>query len=74
MSDATEFMRRIRQSKNTPKYIQTDGLMYYPTAFRKAFAFHKTHNNIIQHRINNVSKTKKHNVRIETVFSKIKQS
>lgn len=72
MKDATEFMRRIKESKNKPKFIQTDALTFYPNAFRKAFAYHKTKNNEVEHRVNNVSKTKKHNVRIETVFSKIK--
>lgn len=72
MSDATDFMKKIRKSKNKPKYIQTDALPFYPTAFRKTFAYHKTKNNEVQHKVNNVSKTKKHNVRIETVFSKIK--
>ena len=33
------------------------------------FSFYKTR---VEHKVNNVSRTKKHNVRIETVFSKIK--
>jgi transposase-like protein len=65
-------MSRIKESKNKPKYIQTDAAEFYPSAFRKVFAYHKIRNNEVEHRINNVSKTKKHNVRIETVFSKIK--
>ena len=37
MKDATEFMMRIRESKNKPKYVQTDGLPFYPKAFTKVF-------------------------------------
>ena len=71
MKDAKEFMSRIKQSGNT-KYVQTDALRIYPRAFRKAFKIDKRRKSEVEHRINNVSKTKKHNVRIETVFSKIK--
>ena len=58
-------------SKNKFFFIQTDGLPQYPRAFRKTFG---QGNRILrtEHRVNNASKTKKHNVRIETVFSKIK--
>ncbi len=72
MEDALEFMRRIKEAKNKPKYITTDAGVFYPTAFRKAFAYHKTHNNEVEHRVINYQKTGKHNVRIETVFMKIK--
>jgi transposase-like protein len=77
MADAIEFMRRIKQSKDKPNYIQTDGLRYYPKAFHKIFFNQnvKAKNGsryTSQHIVNNVSKTGKHNVRIETVFSKIK--
>ncbi|MBI2546507.1 IS1/IS6 family transposase [Candidatus Woesearchaeota archaeon] len=72
MEDATEFMHRIKQ-KGVPKYIQTDGLPFYPSAFSKVFGQGKRKYDLrTEHRVNNVSKTKKHNVRIETVFSKIK--
>ena len=65
-------MRRIKKSC-TPKYIQTDALPFYPRAFRKTFYSNTgKREEQVQHRVNNVSKTKKHNVRIETVFSKIK--
>ncbi len=71
MEDAVEFMAKIKQSKRLPKYIQTDGGVFYPTAFKKIFGtLYKDLR--VEHRINNVSVTKKHNVRIETVFSKIK--
>ena len=71
VKDATEFMRRIKQS-STPKYIQTDALVFYPRAFSKVFGTGTHKKNETQHLINNYRKTKKHNVRIETVFSKIK--
>src|SRR3989344_1137236 len=71
MKDAINFMNKIKQSGNT-KYIQTDALRMYPKAFKKAFKIDKRRKSYIEHRVNNVSKTKKHNVRIETVFSKIK--
>ena len=70
MKDAKEFMQRMKRS-GIPSYIQTDGLPQYPQAFRKTFGTRYKENRA-EHRINNVSKTKKHNVRIETVFSKIK--
>lgn len=69
MKDAIEFMKRIKESKR-PHYIQTDGLPFYPRAFKKVFW--KLGGYDVEHRINNVSKTKKHNVRIEAVFMKIK--
>lgn len=69
MGDAIEFMRKIGK-KVRPQYIQTDALPFYPKAFRKVF--YSKYKTRVEHRINNVSKTKKHNVRIETVFSKIK--
>ena len=70
--DAREFMRRIKNT-GRPKYIQTDALTFYPDAFKKAFYnVYEDDDERVQHRVNNVSKTKKHNVRIETVFSKIK--
>lgn len=72
MIDCVEFMKRIKKSKTLPKYIQTDALRIYPRAFRRVFGYHKHKNNLVEHIANNVSKTGKHNVRIETVFSKIK--
>ncbi len=70
MQDAIEFMSRIKAT-GEPQFIQTDALPHYPRAFKKTFG--KGNRNILtKHRVNNVSKTKKHNVRIETVFMKIK--
>ena len=72
MQDAKEFMQRIKRS-GEPKFIQTDGLPHYPQAFKRTFYNNKDKRaEAIEHRINNVSKSKKHNVRIETVFMKIK--
>jgi len=73
VDDAMTFFKRIKK-KVTPKFIQTDAGMFYPKAFRRVFnPKNKIFGNLkIQHIINNTSKTGKHNVRIETVFSKIK--
>ena len=70
MRDAKEFLSRIKDSV-VPNYIQTDGLVFYPKAFKHVFMprLNKYHT---VHKVNNVSKTKKHNVRIETVFMKVK--
>lgn len=79
VDDAIEFLKKtVRHGK--PKFIQTDAAQFYPKAMRKLFAsVHAKGTNVsgnkrmtVEHRINNVSKTGKHNVRIETVFSKIK--
>ena len=81
VSDAKEFLKKVARH-GLPKYIQTDAAFFYPKAMRNLFSsvYVKTGRSIlngdkrlkIEHRINNVSKTGKHNVRIETVFSKIK--
>ena len=70
MEDAIDFMRMIKKTTK-PTFIQTDALQMYPRAFRKAF-YSRYSKDYVEHRINNYTKTKKHNVRIETVFSKIK--
>ena len=59
-------------SKKRPKYIQTDSAMFYPRAFRKSFYSNKIKGYTVEHKIQNVSKTKIHNYKIETVFMKIK--
>jgi len=68
--DATEFMNRIKNS-GKPKFIQTDAGMFYPRAFNKVF-YTRYKDDQIPHIVNNVHKTGKHNVRIETVFMKLK--
>lgn len=64
--NCTKFLQMIKR-KNLPKYIQTDSASYYPTAFRNVFKKGE-----IEHIMNNVKVTGKHNVRIEPVFSKVK--
>ena len=70
LKDAVEFMRKIRETKK-PKFIQTDALMIYPKAFSKVF-YSRRKDDKVEHIIVNYQKTRKHNVRIETVFMKIK--
>src|SRR3989338_2993918 len=73
MIDGIEFMKRIKESKTIPKYIQTDALGLYPQAFKTVFYSNRgKREERPKHIINNFQKTKKHNVRIETVFMKIK--
>jgi len=63
--DASRFMERIKHS-GSPQFIQTDYANFYPEAVKNVFG------RKAKHYRNNVSKSGKHNVRIETVFSKIK--
>ena len=73
MIDGIEFMKRIKESKTIPKYIQTDALGLYPQAFKTVFYSNKgKREEQPKHLINNFQKTRTHNVRIETVFMKIK--
>ena len=75
--DAEVFLKNVVRN-GLPKYIQTDAATFYPKAMKRLFYSNKVSRGnrqdklIVEHRINNYSKTKKHNVRIETVFSKIK--
>ncbi len=59
-------------SKGKPKYIQTDSAQFYPKAFKKLFYSNKIGGLMVEHKIQNVRRTKIHNYRIETVFMKIK--
>lgn len=69
--EAQEFLKKaVRKSK--PKFVQTDAAVFYPRAFRKLFYSNKIGGLVVEHKINNVSKTKIHNYKIETVFMKIK--
>ncbi len=63
--DATTFLQRVKKS-GSAKFVQTDYAGFYPEAFKNTFS------RKVEHIRNNVSQTGKHNVRIETVFSKIK--
>jgi len=73
--DAKDFFRKVRIKVN-PKYVKTDSAPFYPKAMRNVFSSAKNPNFMgikrTVHKVNNVYKTGKHNVRIETVFSKIK--
>jgi transposase-like protein len=59
-------------NKGKPKYIQTDSAQFYPKAFKKLFYSNKIGGLVVKHKIQNYQKTRIHNYRIETVFSKIK--
>lgn len=71
VEDAIAFLKQTC-AKGKPKFIQTDAGQFYPAAFQKTFYNRFTHDLTVEHRIQNYHKTGKHNVRIETVFSKIK--
>lgn len=80
VEDAIEFLRKTTKH-GKPKFIQTDAAPFYPRAMRKVFGLRLIGGQqsisganpmSIEHRINNVQKTGKHNVRIETVFMKVK--
>lgn len=69
--EAMNFLKKA-VSKGKPKYIQTDSAGFYPRAFRKLFYSNKIGGLNVEHKIQNVRKTKIHNYKIETVFMKIK--
>ncbi|MEK6858495.1 MAG: DDE-type integrase/transposase/recombinase [Nanoarchaeota archaeon] len=69
--EAQKFLFKSIQ-KGKPKFIQTDGGVFYPKAFRKLFYSNKIGGLTIEHKVQNASVTKIHNYRIETVFMKIK--
>jgi transposase-like protein len=77
VKDAITFLKNTTKEKKLPKFIQTDAAQFYPRAMRTLF-YDKTIKTRqkdrmkVKHIVNNVQKTGKHNVRIETVFMKIK--
>ena len=71
LKESMEFLKKTTQ-KGLPKFIQTDSANFYPKAFKKMFYSNRLKGLKVEHKINNVSKTGRHNVRIETVFMKIK--
>ena len=77
IEEAKIFLQKIKL-KGKPKYIQTDSAQFYPKAMSYIFSaspkkrFCEDGTERVVHRINNVSKSGKHNVRIETVFMKVK--
>lgn len=70
IEEAKTFLKNISRFEY-PKFIQTDSAGFYPKAFKKTFGRTKK-KPLVEHKIQNVYRTKKHNVRIETVFMKIK--
>lgn len=74
VKDAVTFLKKtVKHGK--PKFIQTDAAGFYPKAMHKLF--YTTRLGVkggltVEHKVVNTSKTGKYNVRIETVFSKIK--
>jgi len=72
IEEAKTFLSKIK-NKNMPKFIQTDSAHFYKKAFKTVFYSNQgNREEQPKHIINNVHKTGKHNVRIETVFMKIK--
>jgi len=76
VDEAKTFLEKIKK-KGKPKYIQTDSAQFYPRAMRQVFSANtkqKTYHDVerVKHKVINTSRTGKYNVRIETVFSKIK--
>lgn len=67
-SDKTNCLKFLTKLKRhgIPRYIKTDSAPWYPNSIREIFGEE------VEHRRNNVKETGKHNVRIETVFSKLK--
>lgn len=65
------FLKKLTLKK-LPKYIQTDNAKFYEKAFRKAFYSNRLQGLKVEHRVVNTYKTGRYNVRIETVFMKIK--
>ncbi len=78
VEEAVDFLKKTTKN-GLPRYIQTDAALFYPKAMRRIFSSNRAtrvdHGGSrlkVEHRVNNVRKSKVHNVRIETVFSKIK--
>ena len=70
--EARDFFSKIKQ-KSKPKFIQTDSAPFYVNAFKRTFYTNSgARDEQPKHIINNTYRTGKHNVRIETVFMKIK--
>lgn len=77
VDDAVTFLKKTTKNKKLPKFIQTDAATFYPKAMKKLFYDKKIKARQkdrmkVEHRVVSYQKTKKYNVRIETVFMKIK--
>lgn len=68
--EAREFINKATKY-GTPKFIQTDSAMFYPKVFKKLFG-RGNRKPLVEHRTTNARRNGVHNVRIETVFMKIK--
>lgn len=71
IKEAVTFLKKAT-AKGKPNFIKTDSAKFYSKAFRKTFSKMGCKNFSVEHKMNNVYKTKKHNYKIETVFMKIK--
>lgn len=71
VGDAIDFIKKATKKK-LPQYIQTDAGTFYPKAMRKLYYSNRLHGLRVEHKVVNTSKTGKHNVRIETVFMKMR--
>ncbi len=74
VEEAKKFINKAVK-KGKPKFIQTDAAQFYPRAFKKLFYSNRLGMKgglKVEHEIQDVQKTRKHNYRIETVFMKIK--
>ena len=77
VEDAIEFLKKTTKY-GKPKFIQTDAATFYPKAMTRLFFSNRVtgkgwHNKLTtEHRVINTARTGKYNVRIETVFMKIK--
>ena len=69
--DATTFLKRVVRN-GLPKFIRTDAAKFYPKVMHKMFYSNKLKDLKVRHSVCNTSKKGKYNVRIETVFSKVK--
>jgi transposase-like protein len=69
--DAEKFLKKVKESKEVYT-INTDASGVYPKAIKKVFFNQKDKRVAVFHNIINYHKDKKYNVRIESLFSKIK--
>ncbi|VVB75783.1 DDE domain protein [Candidatus Tiddalikarchaeum anstoanum] len=70
--EAITFLEKATKDERLPKYIQTDAAQFYPKAMKKLYYSNKLKGLKVEHRIVNTQRTRKYNVRIETVFMKIR--
>lgn len=66
-----EFLRKATKRKR-PSFIRTDAGPFYITAMKRVFYSNKVGGLRVKHKVINTGKTGKNNVRIETVFMKMR--